>query len=118
MDGRRQQFLTKMVSRSADATEYDRGLQQALKLMNGSETSEATDLERSSLLTSLEAPFLSDTQRIEILYLATLTRFPTAAEIARAEEFIAADSTNEGRRMARADVLWALLNSAEFTMNK
>lgn len=118
MNGRRQQFLTKMVSRSADATEYDRGLQQALKLMNGSETSEATDLERSSLLTSLEAPFLSDTQRIEILYLATLTRFPTAAEIARAEEFIAADSTNEGRRMARADVLWALLNSAEFTMNK
>lgn len=118
MDNRRQAFLTRMVSRTTVKTEYDRGLQQALLLMNGGETSEATHLERSSLLMSLEAPFLTGQQRIEILYLATLTRFPTETEIGRVEKFIGEGETDDDIKAARADVLWALLNSAEFTMNK
>ncbi len=116
--GRRQMFLARMVRRSADATDYDRGLQQALHLMNGAETSEATDLTRSALLTSLEAPFLTDEQRIEILFLATLSRFPREDEMHRvrtfAQEF---EKPDEGLSTAYADILWALLNSAEFTLN-
>jgi len=119
----RQQFLTKMASRTLETTEYDRGLQQALMLMNGNETAQATNLGSSALLRSLEAPFLSDDQRIETLYLATLTRFPTDAEKRRIAEFMksAAESdqpSEEEIKLARANVLWALLNSAEFTMNK
>ena len=119
MNQRRQRFLTKMVSRAADATEYDRGLQQALLLMNGSETSEATDWQRSALLTSLEAPFLDDRQRTDVLYLATLTRFPTESERDRVQQFfggVVDDDT--ASREARSDLLWALLNTAEFTMNR
>lgn len=119
MNNRRQQFLTRMVSRTADSTEYDRGLQQALLLMNGGETSEATDLNRSILLTSLEAPFLTDRQRVDILYLATLTRYPTDDERTRVEQFVQSNGeSSDEQKAARADVLWALLNSAEFTMNK
>lgn len=119
MNNRRQQFLSRMASRSSVVTEYDRGLQQALLLLNGSETFEATDLNRSPLLTALEAPFLSDQQRVDVLYLATLTRYPTAGERSRIEEFVsAAGESEEAKQTARADVLWALLNSAEFTMNK
>ena len=118
MDNRRQQFLTRMVSRTTDKTEYDRGLQQALLMMNGGDVSEATDLERSSLLSSLEAPFLEDDQRIEILYLATLTRYPTETEIARVRQYIGEGQSDDEQKAARADVLWALLNSAEFTMNR
>ena len=123
MNGRRQQFLSRMASRSVESTEYDRGLQQALLLMNGSDTAEATNLNSSALLLSLEAPFLTDEQRIDTLYLATLTRFPTEKEKQRITDFMQSTSetdtqTDETRKAARADILWALLNSAEFTMNK
>lgn len=117
-NGRRQMFLARMARRTADAMEYDRGLQQALQLMNGEETAEATDLQRSALLTSLEAPFLSQEQRIEILFLATLTRFPRQEELTRMMRFVeAAKSADRSEQTAYADMLWALLNSAEFTVN-
>jgi hypothetical protein len=88
-DGRRQAFIARMQSQSRDATEYNGGLQQALNLMNGGEVSEATDLGRSALLTSLEAPFFSDQSRIEILFLATLSRFPSEAESAGFQDYLA-----------------------------
>ncbi len=49
------------------------------------------------------------------LYLAALSRMPSAEEIERAvAAFSAADAT---RQTAAEDVLWALLNSAEFVFN-
>ena len=115
-DYRRLQFVSQMASRSGNATDFDRGLQQAWKLMNGAEIVGATDVSRSPLLMSLDAPFLSDDQRIDILYLATLSRYPTDAERARVDLFLA-DRANVSVETARADVLWALLNSAEFSLN-
>lgn len=119
MNNGRQQFVSRMASRSPDATEYDRGLQQALMLMNGGETAQATDLENSALLTSLEAPFFSESEKMDVLYLATLTRFPRDDERVAIEQFVKdAGESDDEQKAARADVLWALLNSAEFTMNK
>ena len=133
INGRRQQFLSRMASRTVESTEYDRGLQQALLLMNGNETAEATNLNASALLLSLDAPFLTDEQRLDTLYLATLTRYPTELERKRIAEFMelaveepedsgetkeSDDKRQRALKLARADVLWALLNSAEFTMNR
>ena len=127
IDFRRQQFIAQMMGRSASAEEYDRGLQQALRLMNGNEIEGATNIEQSPLLKSLRAPFFTDQQRIDIVYLATVSRYPSEDERKRMEGFLlasndAADGTEEAvsegfAEKARADVLWALLNSAEFALN-
>ncbi len=55
-------------------TEYLAGIPQALKLLNGRLVDDATDLERSDILVALEAPFLTDRERMETLFLATLSR--------------------------------------------
>jgi hypothetical protein len=49
---------------------------------------------------------------IEKLYLATLSRRPTAAEMARLGEYVTAHTAD-----AYGDILWALLNSSEFGLN-
>jgi hypothetical protein len=57
----------------------------------------------------------SDAEALEELFLATLSRRPTAAEKARFNEHLAGAS--RGRREAFADVLWALINTTEFIFN-
>jgi hypothetical protein len=85
--------------------------------MNGTLVDSATGLQSSGLLKSLEAPFFSRDQRIEILYFATLARQPKPSEKELLEQYITSDLKGEKLREALSDVLWALLNSAEFTMN-
>ncbi|MFO0871083.1 MAG: DUF1553 domain-containing protein [Pirellulales bacterium] len=56
---------------------------------------------------------MSDAERLEELFLATLTRRPTDAERAACERFVSAANTPaEGWR----DVLWSLLNTREFLL--
>jgi hypothetical protein len=65
----------------------------------------------------LVAPFLDTGTRIETLFLATLTRRPTADELAKMTEFVETADSEAARKRALADVFWALLNSTEFTLN-
>ena len=52
---------------------------------------------------------------IENLYLRALSRRPTPAEVDRMKAFV----TREGNAVrGYSGVLWALLNSAEFTCNR
>ena len=118
----RGEFLAKFGQQTARPTEYETSIIQALTLMNGRFVGEATSPTRSELLTAvLEAPFLSDTARIEAIYLATVARKPTAKEMERAIEFLdraaAGDDTKKRRAEAIADIFWAILNSAEFVFN-
>jgi hypothetical protein len=85
--------------------------------MNGSLIEGATGLSSSGLLNSLEAPFFTNQQRIEVLYLATLSRRPRAEEWDLLNGYVPADATGVALKENLADLLWALLNSAEFTMN-
>jgi hypothetical protein len=102
---------------------------QALSLMNGKIIAGATSLEKSETLAAvLDAPFLSTAQRVETLYLATLSRQPRSKELERAVRFVEdaenrvaagdAGARREAYNHAVADVFWVLLNSTEFALNR
>ena len=93
-------------------------LAQVLQLVNGSEVATATEGSASGLLAALDAPLFNDAERVEILFLATLARLPDETEAARALRHLAeATSANGQSTAALGDILWALLNGAEFGLN-
>jgi hypothetical protein len=95
-------------------TEFHTSIPQALALMNGKFVNDATALERSGTLAAVAgAPFLDAPGRVETLYLAALSRKPTAEESARLVKYVEKGDPDQ----ALADVFWALLNSSEFILN-
>jgi hypothetical protein len=112
----RQAFIDQFKVPPGSATDYQAGIAQALTLMNGPLTLSATQFSSSGLLRSLQAPFFTDEKRIETIFLATLSRKPNDREKeAVIGAFKDAKTTDEKGR-ALGDLLWALLNSAEFTL--
>lgn len=93
----------------ADPTELQAGIPQVLRLMNGPAFTTGPALER--MITAGKTP----AGIIEHLYLATLSRRPTARERDRLIAYV--NKNTEAPRQAYSDVLWALLNSSEFTLN-
>jgi hypothetical protein len=90
---------------------------QVLVLMNGGLISDAATPESSPWLQALLTDTtLSDADRIEQLYLATYCRTPTEAECGELLNFVNAGGQSERSRRL-GDVLWMLLNSAEFRWN-
>jgi len=116
-DPRRLAFAAKMNMRGSNATEFEAGILQALTMLNGFETSAATSVAQSSLLASLEAPWFTDEERVEVLLLATISRLPSDKERQAFLAHISSDTDPDKRQQAFSDILWALLNSAEFAMN-
>jgi Protein of unknown function (DUF1549)/Protein of unknown function (DUF1553) len=117
----RSEFLTKF-AQSERSTETQTSILQALTLMNGKVIARATALEHSETLAAVaDAPFLTTAERIETLYLATLSRKPQPKELDRAVRFV--EDAGKGKDVeaaagnALADVFWALLNSPEFILN-
>jgi hypothetical protein len=97
------------VDDGADATEYQAGIPQALRMMNSPQLNNPAALNR--YVKSGESP----ARVIEELYLATLSRRPTARELDRMAGYVRKHSDEP--RKAYADVLWVLLNTSEFTLN-
>lgn len=116
-NSRRDEFLQDFSTLSGRPTEYQGGIPQALTLMNGALIGDATSLASGGLLKSLEAPFFSDDERIEVLYLATLSRRPNESEWMLLRQHLAERDREASVLEPLADILWALLNGAEFTMN-
>lgn len=106
----RNQFLNRMRTSNSSSRSYPLGVVQVLGIMNGPEIGLATDASQIGLLASLEAPFLSDVDRVELLFLSTLSRLPTANE---STEFLKVLETADESLLARSDLLWVLLNTAE-----
>jgi hypothetical protein len=106
-----------MPTSAGSATEYQSGILQALTLINGDDIAAATDPAQGALLRALEAPIFTDEDRIDTLFLATLSRMPTRDERSLYLGHVQAADSEHDRRRALSDVLWALLNSAEFAMN-
>jgi hypothetical protein len=116
----RSEFLTRFANQPERPTEAQTSILQALSLMNGKVMAAATSLEISETLAAVaESPFVSTEERIETLYLATLSRKPEAKEIRRTVQFIndAGKRRKGSDKEALADVFWALLNSPEFIVN-
>ena len=70
--------------------------------------------QKNNRLHQLLATKKSDAEILEELFLATLTRYPSAVEKAAFEKHRAAE---KNRETAFVDVLWALLNTREFVLN-
>jgi hypothetical protein len=112
----RRQFLTRF-RLDGPAGEPETSVQQALTMLNGRFVAWATDPERCPTLVAVtQTPWMNTQQRIEALYLATLSRKPTAEERDRLQRHVQkAKPGGEAQRLA--DVFWVLLNSAEFRLN-
>jgi hypothetical protein len=98
------------VDETADPTEYQAGIPQALRLMNAPQMNRA-----DGVLRSVDRSGSTAAQVVERLYLATLSRRPEPAEGKLVVDYVTRHG--EKPRDAYGDVLWALLNSSEFTLN-
>ena len=113
-DQMRLAFVGKMQMRGSNATEFDAGVLQALTLLNGPNINAASQAEQSGVLTALDSPLFTSEERLETLFVGTLSRKPSADELAL---FSAHINESSNQRETLGDVLWALLNSAEFALN-
>ncbi|WP_428305159.1 DUF1549 and DUF1553 domain-containing protein [Lacipirellula sp.] len=116
-DPNRVEFVRRMRPPPGEPTEYRAGTLQALMLMNGQTTSRVTGPQESRLLGAISAPFLSDAERIDALFLSTLARLPNEEERALFVETLSETKSDEERQQALSDSFWALLNSTEFAFN-
>jgi hypothetical protein len=98
------------VDETADPTEYQAGIPQALRLMNAPQMNRG-----GGALSQADRSGSTPAQVVEHFYLATLSRRPTAAENAVLLPYVERHVARP--RDAYGDILWALLNSSEFTLN-
>jgi hypothetical protein len=113
----RSEFVAKFASQD-QRTETQTSILQALSLMNGKFVADATSLDRSTTLAAvIEAPFLEPAQKIETLYLATLSRKPRADEMDRLLKYFEDGGPKNDPKTALTDIFWVLLNSSEFILN-
>ncbi len=113
----RGEFLAKFSS-TERLSDVQTSILQALTLMNGKFIGELTSVERSELLDSvIKSPFFDTPQRIEALYLAAVSRKPTAEELGKLTDYVDKGGPTGDVNKSLADVFWALLNSSEFGFN-
>ena len=96
------------IEETASPTEYQAGIPQALNLMNSPRVNQA--VLNNALVRAGKPP----ADAIEKLFLATLSRRPSTTEL---EKLTAHVKKAETSVKGYGDVLWALLNSSEFTLN-
>ena len=112
------EFRSRFSDSAVPRTEAETSILQALALMNGKLISDATDLGTSETLVAIvEAPFMDTAGRVEMLFMATLTRSPTPDEFADLAAYVDGGGATGDSKKALTDVFWALLNSAEFALN-
>jgi hypothetical protein len=91
----------------------DLSLPQALNLVNGKTISDAVADANGRIAKSVLAG-RPDRELLEELYLASLSRLPTSAEMEKGLKYL---QTGAGRASCAQDLLWALVNSKAFLYN-
>jgi hypothetical protein len=99
----------------ASACDCERGLDPALPqtLYRMTDAALISKLTRGRLIELLKSK-KTDQEVLEELFLATLTRFPSAEE---KETFAAHRASQKDRQLAFRDAMWALINTREFILN-
>jgi hypothetical protein len=114
----RAEFLARFANSTDKRTEPQTSILQALALMNGTFINDITSVDRGQLLGAvIDYPADSTKDRVEMLYMSTLSRLPRSDELAKALKYIDNGGTGNDSRKAVADIFWALLNSSEFMLN-
>ena len=106
-------FLAPFDDPNSQPVDFQASIQQALMMMNGKFIEEATSSARSATVTAVIESNRPLAQRIEELYLVTLSRKPRPKETQRLLDYT---KTRENKEALR-DILWSLLNSTEFVLN-
>jgi hypothetical protein len=97
---------------AAEVTEYGHGIPQSLKLLNADQFNRTLPV-----AAGLAKANLSRSAAVERLFLAALSRRPTVDEQKLMADFL--DRRKAGRpEDGYSAVLWALINSSEFVMNR
>lgn len=110
-----QQFVVAFDNDENDeATTFNGTIPQALMMMNSELIEKAVSVERGSFLFETFASPGNETQKMQDLYMAALSRKPTRTEISTAQRLVKGYRGPQGKGMAYQDLFWALLNSNEF----
>ncbi|MBL8867406.1 MAG: DUF1549 domain-containing protein [Planctomycetia bacterium] len=111
--GARERFVNFFLAGAemVNPVEYEAGIPQALKLMNSRQTGAANPAIVRAVVGTARG-----TEAIEKIYLAALSRRPTPAESDRLAKYL--DTSGGLSQDALGDVVWAVLNSSEFTLNR
>jgi hypothetical protein len=119
-NGLRDQLIARMdEAASTHPDEFRAGIPQALLLMNGRLTAEATNLDQSRTLRGvLDAPFLNTEQKLSTLYLATMSRFPRVDEQQFLLNHVRDQKAGDDQNRAFSEIFWGLLNSPEFVLER
>jgi Protein of unknown function (DUF1549)/Protein of unknown function (DUF1553) len=96
------------VEDGADPLEYQDGIPQALRMMNGPMFNSGG----MALQEAMKRKSAADA--IDHLFLASLARHPTIQEDQRFTAFV---DKQKDKRIAYGDIVWTLLNSSEFRLN-
>jgi hypothetical protein len=114
----RSRLLELFTERDVPLTESQTSILQALTLMNGTFLSGATRPGTGEVVGAIaEAPYLDTAGRVEMVFLAALSREPRSEERSLAIKYIDRRTTEAERAQALSDVFWALLNGPEFRTN-
>lgn len=105
----RQTFVAFFMLEEPDPTEYQVGIPQVLRLMNSQMTNNNSSIGR--VIREMKSP----EEVVEQLYLSVLSRKPTAGE---QEMMLSHVKKQIDPKTGYADILWAMLNSSEFALNR
>lgn len=117
----RQQWMQQFIiafgtDENDEATTFNGTIPQALMMMNGSLTASAIDARQGGYLYRVLTEPGTDSDKIQKLWLSTLSRPPTRLEQQGALAIVRGQRTLEDRLAAYQDLFWALLNSNEFIL--
>ncbi len=100
-----------------ESSNFDANVAQALFLYNDPTINKAISTGKGSILDRVLASAKSPRDQVDYLYLATVNRRPTDPERTQLATMLEQAGDASARRAVLEDLLWALINSAEFRTN-